>query len=60
MTAYVKTTGAVFGLITLAHLLRIIAEGPRLAADPLFVLLTVAAAALCLWAGRLLWPAARS
>ena len=30
MKAYIMTTGAVFGLITLAHLLRIIAEGPRL------------------------------
>ena len=34
MKTYVMTTGAVFGLITLAHILRIIAEGPRLAKDP--------------------------
>ena len=60
MKAYVTTTGAVFGLITLAHLLRVVAEGPHLATEPWFVLLTVAAAALCLWAGRLLWPATRS
>jgi hypothetical protein len=54
MKAYVMTTGAVFGLITLAHLLRVVAEGPRLATDPFFVLLTVVAAALCLWAWRVL------
>jgi hypothetical protein len=54
MKAYVMTTGAVFGLITLAHVLRIIAEGPHLATDPWYVLLTVAAAALGLWAWRLL------
>jgi len=60
MKAYVMTTGAIFGLITLAHLLRVMAEGPHLATDPVFILLTVAAAALCLWAGRLLWPAAPS
>lgn len=54
MKAYVMTTGAVFGLITLAHLLRVIAEGPHLLTDPWYVLLTVAAATLCLWAWRLL------
>ena len=34
MKAYVMTTGAVFGLITLAHVLRVVAEGPRLATIP--------------------------
>jgi uncharacterized membrane protein len=60
MKAYVITTGAVFGLITLAHLLRIIAEGSHLVTDPLFVLLTVAAGTLCLWAWRLLRRTTRS
>ncbi len=54
MKAYLITTGAVFGLITLAHIARIVAEGPHLATNPLFVLLTVVAAALCFWAIRLL------
>ena len=54
MKAYVITTGAVFGLLTLAHVWRVLAEDPHLATDPLFVLITVAAAALCLWAWRLL------
>ena len=54
MKAYVITTGAVFGLITLAHIWRVFAEDRHLATDPWFVLITVAAAALCLWAWRLL------
>jgi hypothetical protein len=54
MKVYVMTTGTVFGLITVVHVLRIIAEGPQLMTDPWFVLLTVATAALCLWAARLL------
>jgi hypothetical protein len=54
MKAYVMTTGAVFGLLTLVHLLRIIVEGLHLATDPLYILITVAAGGLCLWAWRLL------
>ncbi len=60
MKAYVMTTGVISGLITLAHLLRVIAEGPRLATDPWFILLTVAAGTLCLWAWRLLRLTTRS
>jgi hypothetical protein len=60
MKAYVMTTGAVFGLLTFAHLLRIIDEGPHLATDPWWVLITVAAGALCLWAWRLLRLSTRS
>lgn len=60
MKAYVMTTGAVFGLITLAHVLRIIAEGPHLVTEPWYVLLTVAAAALAVWAWRLLRLTTRS
>jgi hypothetical protein len=53
MKAYVITTGAVFGLLTLAHVARVFAEGTHLATNPSFVLITVAAAALCFWAWRL-------
>ena len=60
MKAYVMTTGAVFGLLTVAHLWRIIEEGAYLARDPWFVGFTVAAAALGLWAWRLLRPSTRS
>ncbi len=59
MKSYVMTTGAVFGLLTLAHLWRMIEEGTHLATDPWWVLITVAAAALCLWAWRLLRLSAR-
>jgi hypothetical protein len=60
MKAYVVTTGAVFGLLTLAHIWRVVEEGPHLAAEPLWVLITAAAAALCFWAVRLLWRWPRS
>jgi hypothetical protein len=55
MRTYLMITGAVFGLITLAHIWRAIAEGPNLATDPVFIVLTLAAAAFCIWAVRLLW-----
>ena len=54
MKAYVMTTGTVFGLLTLAHIWRVIVEGPHLATEPWYVLITVAAASLSLWAWRLL------
>ncbi len=54
MKAYVMTTGIIFGLLTLAHVWRVVVEGPHLATDPFYILITVAAAALCLWAWRLL------
>jgi hypothetical protein len=60
MKAYVMTTGVIFALLTLAHLLRIIVEDRHLATDPLYILITVAAAGLCLWAWRLLRVSTRS
>jgi len=54
MKSYVTTTGAVFGLITLLHLWRMIVEWPKPATDPWYILLTLLAAALSLWAWRLL------
>ena len=54
MKSYIITTGALFALVTIAHLLRIVAEWPRFATDPFYILLTVTAAALSLWAWRLL------
>ena len=49
MKAYVITTGAVFGLLALAHVLRMIAEDARLATDPFYLAITLVAAALCAW-----------
>ena len=60
MKAYLLTTGVLFGLITIAHILRIIAEWPRFATDPWYLMLTLATAALCVWAWRLLRHSAPS
>ena len=54
MRAYVMTTGVLFGLLTGVHVWRVLEEDPRLATDPGYVLITLAAAALCLWACLLL------
>jgi hypothetical protein len=54
MKAYVITTGSVFGLLVLAHLWRIVVEGPAIASQPAYILVTLAAAALSLWALRVL------
>jgi len=58
MKAYLITTGVIFALLTVAHVLRTIAEWPRLTADPWFILqgpgIGILAAALCFWAWRLL------
>jgi tellurite resistance protein TehA-like permease len=54
MTAYLITTGTVFGLITLAHIWRIAQEGSRLLTEPGYLLLTIAAAGLSAWAWVLL------
>jgi hypothetical protein len=60
MKAYIMTTGVVFGLITLAHIARVFAEGAQLATEPWFLVMTVAAAALCAWAVRLVWRTPRA
>lgn len=56
MKAYVLTTGTLFGALGLAHILRVIAEAPHWAKDPWYLLITVIAAGLCLWACLLLRP----
>jgi hypothetical protein len=57
MKAYLTTTGALFALLAVAHLLRTIAEWPRLGTDPGFILevpgIGVVAAAISVWAWRL-------
>jgi hypothetical protein len=54
MRTYVAITGVIFGLITVAHVWRFVAEGSRLATEPFFILMTVASTAFALWAVRLL------
>jgi hypothetical protein len=53
MAGYIKTTGVLFALIAVAHVLRMFAE-PHLATDPFYILLTLAAVALSVWAWRVL------
>jgi len=53
MKTYLLTTGSIFGLLVVVHVWRA-TEERHLATDPAYVLLTAAAAALCLWAVRLL------
>ena len=53
MRAYVITTGVIFGLITIAHLVRIVLER-RLVPDPVFILFTFLSAGLTIWAWRVL------
>ena len=50
MKTYVVTTGILFGLLTLAHVLRIMYESRALARDPAYMLITTATAALSVWA----------
>jgi hypothetical protein len=54
MKPFFVTTGTAFGLIAIAHMARIAAE-PQMAGEPWFWLITIAAAALCVWAWRLFW-----
>ena len=59
MKSYLLVTGAVFSLITLAHIWRMFAE-PNLATSPVFLVLTVIAAGLSFWAWCLLIRSSRS
>lgn len=58
MKAYLITTGTLFGLLALAHVLRTIGEWSRLTTDPAFLVegpvIGLVAAALSFWAWRLL------
>jgi hypothetical protein len=56
MKAYIITSGAVFGLLTVAHLLRIAFENRHLVTDPVYILITLASAGLSVWAWRVLRP----
>jgi hypothetical protein len=48
---YLAVTTALFGLLAIVHVWRAIVEPS--ARDPWFVAITVVAALLCLWGGRL-------
>jgi hypothetical protein len=54
MKAYLATTGSLFALLALVHVWRAIVERETLATDPVFLIITVLAAGLSIWAFRLL------
>ena len=60
MKAYVITSGSIFALLVVAHIIRVIVEGPRVLSDAWFVSFTVLPAALCVWAWRVLRLVPRS
>ena len=59
MKAYLVTTGALFLLLTVVHVLRAFQE-TNLSRDPWYILITVTALALGLWAMSLLRKSART
>ena len=48
------TTGVIFGLLVVAHIWRMFVEG-HLATQPEYIVITLIAALLSLWAARLAW-----
>jgi hypothetical protein len=54
MKAYIITTGVIFGLVAVAHVLRVIQEGLGLLKNPWFIFTTLISVGICLWAWRVL------
>jgi hypothetical protein len=50
---YVLTTGIVFALIVATHIARVIAEGPGLLKQPVFIFTSILSVGLMIWALRL-------
>ena len=49
MKAYIITSGAIFALIAVAHVARLFAEPLHVLREPIFLALTILAAALSIW-----------
>ena len=49
MRVYVITTGVIFALITISHIVRMAME-PRVLTEPVYLFLTLLSAALAIWA----------
>lgn len=54
MKAYVLTTGILFALLVVAHVVRAAVEGVHVVRDPVFAISTLIAVGICAWAVRLL------
>jgi hypothetical protein len=52
MKTYVITSGTIFALLALAHVGRIVGERASLLKEPFFLLITLAAATMAVWAWR--------
>jgi uncharacterized membrane protein len=59
MKAYLLTSGAIFGLITVVHIWRLALE-PNMLTQPWFLLITLCAAAFSVWALLLFRETARA
>ena len=59
MKAYIMTSGFIFALLAVAHVLRVMAEGAYLATEPIFILTTVASIGMTVWAWRIMPSAGR-
>ena len=59
MKAYILTTGVIFGIVTLAHVWRMVEER-QMATEPWYILITVVTGALCLWAWQVVRRSGRS
>jgi hypothetical protein len=59
MKAYLLTSGTIFMLIVVAHVLRVVSHEAEMMRDPFFILTTLFAGALAVWAFRLLRVTAR-
>ena len=49
MKVYVVTTGIIFALITISHVVRMLVE-PHVLTEPVYLFLTLLSAALAIWA----------
>jgi hypothetical protein len=59
MKTYLVVSGTLFGLVVIAHVLRLVQEGTAPIAEPIFVISTLICACLCVWAFALLRTAGR-
>ena len=50
MRVYVATTGVLFALLAVLHVWRAVAESASLSRDPWYLVITLVAAALSIWA----------
>ena len=60
MKLYILVSGALFALVLLAHVARVILEGPHPLEEPIFIGATLASLGMAAWAAFLLLRAPRA